>query len=50
MAPWGPRVAEGEESQLQMRTEVGRTLGCLVSTQKEGGLALQQPNQTEKYR
>lgn len=48
--PMGPTCAEGEESKLQMRTEVGRTLGCLVSTHKEGGLALQQPNQTEKCR
>lgn len=23
-APWGPRVAEGEERELQMRPEVGR--------------------------
>lgn len=24
--------------------------GCLLSTQEEGGLALEQPNQTEKWR
>lgn len=24
--------------------------GCLLSTQKEGGLALEQPNQTEKWK
>lgn len=23
--------------------------GCLLSTQKEGGLAMEQPNQTEKW-
>lgn len=33
-----------------MRPEAGREggSGCLLSTQKEGGLALAQPNQTEK--
>lgn len=51
-APQGPGVAEGEERELQMRPEVGREggLGCLLSTQKAGGLALAQPNQTEKQR
>lgn len=49
-SPQGPAATEGEERELQMSPKVGREggLGCLLSTQEEGGSALAQPNQTEK--
>lgn len=48
-APRGPLLLRARR-ELQMRPEAGREggSGCLLSTQKEGGLALAQPNQTEK--